>query len=149
MRHDSIEAPAAQEAIRTLSVFAESFLAEVKIAEERRQQFLMALDEVVTNIVSYAYPKGKRGSIHMSLDDDGAGHIAIALEDYGVEFNPLSHEDPKFNIPIEERKIGGMGIPMIKNFCDSLLYERDGGRNRLTLAVNYSGANCESQNRSR
>ena len=76
----------------------------------------LALEEAFVNIAHYAY-EGR----------------SITLKDQGMAFDPLSMADPDINAGVEERKIGGLGIYMIKQSTDSCAYERVNGYNILTL----------------
>ena len=59
--------------------------------------------------------------------------LMIQIMDWGIAFDPLSLPEPDIEAPIEERKIGGLGIYMMRNIMDEVLYKREGDRNILTL----------------
>ncbi len=91
----------------------------------------LALEEAFVNIAHYAY-EGRQGRVNIGLcfEDD---RVSITLKDQGMAFDPLSMDDPDINAGVEERKIGGLGIYMIKKSTDSCSYERVDGYNILTL----------------
>lgn len=92
----------------------------------------IALDEVVTNIVKYAYPQG--GSHEFTLRSElAADGLMTVIEDDGVPFDPLGAPPPDLTVPLEERKAGGLGILFVRNLMSAVVYERIGERNRLTL----------------
>lgn len=96
----------------------------------------LAVDEVATNIVTYGYEEaGLEGDITVRADiNDHA--LTIALEDVARPFDPMLHESPDdFDLPLEERKIGGLGIYLAINGVDKFTYERAGGQNRNTFVV--------------
>jgi serine/threonine-protein kinase RsbW len=92
----------------------------------------LALDEIVSNVVKYAYPKGGEHlfSLHISLSDD---EFVARVEDDGVEFNPMEHPAPDLDAPLEERKEGGLGIFLIRQIMTSVDYQRMMGTNIVTL----------------
>ena len=98
----------------------------------------IALDEVVTNIVKYAYTDDARHdiTIHCQIRD---GRLETTIEDDGVAFNPLRAAAPDLATPLEHREVGGLGVHFVKKLMNSVSYERVGGRNRLTLKQALAG----------
>jgi serine/threonine-protein kinase RsbW len=93
----------------------------------------LALDEVVTNIIRYAYnDNGGPHPIVVRLTFEG-GVLAARVEDDGRAFNPLDAPAPDIDAPIEERPIGGLGIHLARSMMDSLEYRRDDGRNVIIM----------------
>jgi len=93
----------------------------------------IALDEVVTNILKYAYADDgvHELTIRCELRD---GSLETTIEDDGVAFDPLLVPAPDLRAPIETRKVGGLGVHFVKNLMSAVRYERTQGRNRLTLS---------------
>ena len=92
----------------------------------------MAFDELLTNIISYAYEDGSQHEIDIkvSLLNDT---VVIVISDDGLPFNPFTREDPDTDLSIEERDIGGLGIHLVKNVMDEVSYKRHVDRNVITL----------------
>ena len=89
----------------------------------------LALEEVVTNIIRYAY--NDHGVPHpivvrLAFED---GVLAAQVEDDGRAFNPLDAPPPDIDASLEERPIGGLGIHLVRSMMDSVEYRRDHGRN--------------------
>jgi anti-sigma regulatory factor (Ser/Thr protein kinase) len=61
----------------------------------------------------------------------------ITFEDSGVPYDPLAKEDPDVTLSAEERKIGGLGIYMVKQSVDHVRYEDKDGKNILTLEKEF------------
>jgi anti-sigma regulatory factor (Ser/Thr protein kinase) len=91
----------------------------------------LAMEECIVNIMNYAF-SGKPGDITVecSVLDNG---IEITVSDNGTPFNPLKKEDPDLTLPIEERKVGGLGIYLVKNLMDEISYSRGNGSNVLVM----------------
>lgn len=95
-------------------------------------QLDLALEEAVTNIILYAYPEGTQGTadIEMSIFNKT---VRILLTDSGIPFNPLEYQESDLDVPLKERKIGGLGIHLIKEIMDTVTYEYRSGKNTLLL----------------
>ena len=92
----------------------------------------LALEEAVTNIIDYGYgPDGDHEvTVELMIDD---GNIQATIGDDATEYNPLAHEDPDVNAPLEERRVGGLGVLLVKKLMDTVSYARTDGRNVLTM----------------
>ena len=97
-------------------------------------KFQLALDELLTNVVSYAFGQtATEPSIKVLLDVTDTRVMAV-IRDNGRAFNPLQDAaDPDLDLPAEDRDIGGLGIHLTKAFVETLEYERRDGWNRLSL----------------
>ena len=96
----------------------------------------MALDEALTNVVLYAYPKDCRGTVGIHLSRDG-NTITAEIVDHGKPFDPTAHPAPDITLPIEQRPIGGLGIHLVRNLVTSLRYYREQGENHLVLTTSW------------
>ena len=97
-------------------------------------QLEMAVEEIFVNIASYAYTPGT-GDMAMKVEivKEPLPAAVVTIMDTGVPFNPLAKADPDVTLSAEERKIGGLGIFMVKKAMDDLTYEYRNGQNTLIL----------------
>jgi len=102
---------------------------------ERVSEIELALEEALVNIVSYSYPK-KNGDVEVTCSIDYENRFVIDIMNWGVPFNPLSTDEPDLISDIPERKVGGLGIFMIRELMDDVKYRFKGDKNMLTLVVN-------------
>ena len=102
--------------------------------EKTANEVQLAFEEAVVNVINYAYP-GTEGSVDVETSA-GAEGLAIVISDSGIAFDPLSMPEPNINAPLEERKVGGLGVYMFRRIMDKVSYKREGGRNILTLVKN-------------
>ena len=93
----------------------------------------IALEEVLINIVSYAYEDSGNIDIIYELTTDPKKELSVTIIDEGKEFDPLKKEDPNAINLYEERKIGGLGIFMTKQIMDEVSYLRKDNKNILHL----------------
>lgn len=94
----------------------------------------LVTEELVVNIVDYAYPEAVGATDYLDVDiTRDANSITLCFRDGGVPFNPLAKELPDITLPLEERRIGGLGILMVIKKMDSVAYEYTDGENILTV----------------
>ena len=96
----------------------------------------LSLDELITNIVNYGYDEGAtRQDIELTLKIVN-GNLWVVLVDDGNEFDPfVAVSTPMTDAPIEERKVGGLGIFFVKSLVNETRYERENELNRITLIL--------------
>jgi serine/threonine-protein kinase RsbW len=90
------------------------------------------MEEMVSNVIFYAYPEGKKEEIELVAESDGK-ELTFVLSDKGKEFDPTMKEDANPDINPMERDIGGMGIYIVKNIMNQVTYQRLEGKNLLTM----------------
>ena len=91
----------------------------------------LALEEHLTNLMSYAFPDGREHVIKVRLIV--ASEVVVEVEDDGFPFNPLQVPESDTSVPLERRPVGGLGIHLIRRFMDQVEYERRGNRNILRM----------------
>lgn len=94
----------------------------------------LCVEEVVENVVLYAYDSGAGFMEVKTVLDNGVW--SVIFRDAGVPFNPLAKKDPDITLSAEERPIGGLGIFLCKQMMDSVEYKYADGCNILTMRKN-------------
>jgi sigma-B regulation protein RsbU (phosphoserine phosphatase) len=120
--------------ITILQQFIEEFCHENNIAPKLTMQLNLALEEVVSNIILYAYPESEVGKIELTAEVKNHA-LTFTLTDYGILFDPTQQPYPDITSSIEERPIGGLGIFLARQIMDEIKYERLENRNRLILII--------------
>jgi anti-sigma regulatory factor (Ser/Thr protein kinase) len=116
-----------------LTEFVVAFTSRHKLADEDGARLQIILDELFTNVVKYGYEgAAAQGHIEVALSLE-ADRLIIEFVDDGGPFDPLASPAPDLDLPAEERKIGGVGIAIVRALVDEAGYRREGNRNRLTL----------------
>jgi serine/threonine-protein kinase RsbW len=108
---------------------------DISLPEISISRINICLDELFTNIVSYGFKDDLEHIIKFTLNLDNQ-LVIINIEDNGKPFNPLEKMDPDFPENVENAKIGGLGIHIIRNLMDNVSYEREQGNNKLTMKKN-------------
>jgi anti-sigma regulatory factor (Ser/Thr protein kinase) len=100
--------------------------------------FETAVDEASTNVVKYAYG-GRGGFFQISCMLEGRD-IVVTIRDRAAKFDPASVPAPEVDSTLEDRKVGGLGIYMMKKMMDRVDYSyKEGEGNRLLLVKRISG----------
>ena len=97
----------------------------------------LALDELFTNIISYGFPDDDEHVIEVTITPQNET-LCMCIEDDGVPFNPVEAKKPDLECTVDDCKIGGLGIHLIRNLMDDICYERCGKKNKLTLKKNIA-----------
>lgn len=97
----------------------------------------LSVDELFTNIVSYGYDDSETHIVKFVIDVTQE-EVRIEIIDDAKPFNPLDDApDVNLDLSIEERKIGGVGIHLVKSLMSEVTYVRDGEFNRLRLVKKF------------
>ncbi|MCD7738366.1 MAG: ATP-binding protein [Lachnospiraceae bacterium] len=97
-----------------------------------RTDILMSVEELYTNIASYAYG-GQRGDVAVQMDMIGDQRCRVTFVDHGIPYNPLERKSPDITLSAQKREVGGLGIFMVKQMMDSVRYRFENGCNILTI----------------
>lgn len=131
---------ASLDGLEEVQQFIESYLEQDNCPPKECIRILIAVEEIYVNIAHYAYPDENadgKGMVRIVLDDSTSGNIKITFYDDGKPFNPLAKEDPDINLSSEKRKIGGLGIYMVKNNMDQVTYSYKDKQNILSIEKQY------------
>lgn len=120
--------------LEALTAFVEACGETLRLEAEVRFKLALALEESVTNVIMYAYPKEEKHTFVVTADlqqDD----LVFTIEDHGVPFDPTQVPEADTTLSAEERPVGGLGIFLVRRLMDSVEYRREEGRNVLTLKI--------------
>ena len=93
----------------------------------------LALEEAVSNVIMYAYPKGSDGLVDIEAIIRKK-ELEFIISDNGTPFDPTAAPEADITLDAEERPIGGLGIFLVKNIMDVVEYTRsDDGKNILSM----------------
>ena len=138
---DDREVPARMGGLAEAIEFVEAFCADRGVAESDVLRLALVLEELFTNTVVHGHGGGSDAPVRISLHCDAA-HLELVYEDSAPAFDPLDHVarapvDPTEGVA--DRPIGHLGLPLIVNMAERISYAREGGRNRIRLALRRQG----------
>ena len=121
--------------ISLLAEFIETIAEEKQLDETLAMNLNLALEEAVTNVILYAYPKGTDGLVDIEaiLKEHS---LEFIITDSGVPFDPTAAPEADVTLSADERPIGGLGIFMVRKLMDELHYQRLDGKNVLKMTKN-------------
>jgi anti-sigma regulatory factor (Ser/Thr protein kinase) len=123
--------------LRSMLDWVREKLEKALLDSSQIRKFEIAAEEAIVNILEHN-SRSDSGEIRLIFVDFPKDRFELTIEDDGQAFNPLlEREAPDITVPLEERRIGGLGIPLMMRNVDDLRYERIGNVNRLTLVVFY------------
>ena len=116
-----------------VTAFIDSQLEELDCPMKAQFQIDVAIDELFTNIATYAYGDST-GNVTVRLDtQEDPRAVLITFIDNGVPYNPLEQEEPDITLAAEDRPIGGLGIFVVKKTMDDMSYDYKDGQNILRI----------------
>lgn len=148
------------EIVGELPAFTEEVSKKFSLSAETAGRLNLMLEELLVNVVSYAYPSEKAGDekiggekvggeraseriiVTVSFAKDGGseneggfGVLAVDIEDGGRPFDPTVSSAPDTDAPLDSRPIGGLGIHLVKSLAASMDYRREQNRNHLRFTL--------------
>ncbi len=118
--------------VAKLSTFLKAVFAKMELEKSLLRQLRLAVEEAVVNVIDYAYPPGSEGLVEIRIMSDNH-QLKVVIVDAGVPFDPTEHEKIDTSLAIEDRRMGGLGIFLVRELMDTINYERLDGKNILTL----------------
>ena len=121
-----------EQELSRVAAFMEGVCDELQLDMHVAMKLQVAMEEMVTNVIFYAYPEGTSADITLTAESDGK-EVAFVLSDTGKPFDPTAKEDADLDVNPMDREQGGMGILIVKNIMNEVSYQRLGDINQLTM----------------
>lgn len=110
----------------------------VSLTEKEKIEIRLVCEEILVNIVHYAYAES--GEMTVGMEFDVVKHeLRLCFMDHGRPFNPLEKETPDLDADASVRPVGGLGIYMVRQIADFVEYARNEGQNELTVVKSCKG----------
>jgi serine/threonine-protein kinase RsbW len=125
----SVASEAAQ--LPVLTRFLKEFWAAAGLPAAESVKFELALEEVFMNVVMHGSPgAGTQVEVSVILCDGG---LTLMVENDGPAFDPLLLPAPDVAASLEERKVGGLGVFLVRQMMDTVSYQRVAAHNQLRM----------------
>jgi len=115
----------------------EDFCRRNAVPDAARQAADLALEEHLTNVLTYGFRDGEERWISVRLQADKNALLA-QIADTGKAYNPLTAPPVDTSIPLDEKPIGGLGVHLMRQMMDELTYVREGEVNVLRMSKSYN-----------
>lgn len=135
--------------IPRLAGIVQRFGQDNRLSDDDIMRIRLVLDEVIVNIVAHGYEDAgdhRDHDIRIQLGLDAGDLLTIRVTDDARQYDPRSAPAPRFDLPVEERRKGGLGVHIVKAIMDTIDYRRVDGHNVLTLTKQL-GREAESKRR--
>jgi serine/threonine-protein kinase RsbW len=113
---------------------------QVGFSDKEIYSIQLAADEASSNIIEHAYAGVKNGKLEVEcivLD----GGIKIVMRDHGKSFNPASVPEPNVKADLSDRKIGGLGMYLMRKLMDEVNYEASAESGNILTMIKRMGEN--------
>jgi len=117
--------------IAGISTALEEVMKTHSFGEEEILDTQLAVEEAITNVIVHGY-EGREGEIVITCRAT-KGTVEIQIEDTAPPFDPLSLPEPDLTASVDDRKIGGLGIFLIRQVMDNIAYRHEDNKNILIL----------------
>jgi len=119
--------------LRALLDAIEAQLADGDVPQAAVAPVLIACDEILSNVVNHG---GADAGVEVAVRVRD-GRVDVEVVDAGAPFDPTAAATPDTDLALEDRKIGGLGIYLVREMMDRVDYERRDGRNRLQFSKTF------------
>jgi len=128
--------PEAEEVVRLLEAF-EAFAEAQALPHKATLQAMLVLEELAVNIVTHAFPEGRGAPVEVVLTLDSEGVLICDFRDRGRPFDPFQDAPaPDLTSDTAERRVGGLGLHLVRQMVDSTSYHRADGINHVRVTKN-------------
>ncbi len=132
---EQLTVPGTVESLEDIREYVKTAAAIAGLDRKAAYRLVVAVDEVASNIMTHGYAEvGLAGMVDVWAEIDEQV-LTIYMEDTGVAYDPSPQSPDDFDLPLEEREIGGLGLFLANRNVDEFRYERLGDRNRHTFVV--------------
>lgn len=118
------------DSISEVSDFLDNCMEDFSIPMRVGYSLKVVTDEIFSNIVYYS--GAKNAEILFRNEDD---RVTLVFMDDGIPYNPMEAEEPDVTAGADERKIGGLGLFMVKKMAEDVQYEYTGAKNQMTVIL--------------
>ena len=115
--------------------FLDGLMKDIGLEKKIHTNVLVACEEIFVNVSMYAYKHlDEPGNVTVKfLYDKGSNEIYITFIDEGIKFDPTKADPADITSSVKDRKIGGLGIFLVKQIMDKMEYRYTQNRNILKL----------------
>lgn len=130
-------------ALREVRAFIESICREATIARNDTLRIALVAEELFTNSVKHGYGGDSARQVWLTLQPD-SGACRMIYEDAAPPYDPFTDRaEPDPDVPLEARRVGGLGVLLVSRFSRGHEYTRVGDRNRISLVLPLAGPGYE------
>ncbi len=136
MRIKTLKVKSKTENLSVVRDFISSAAAEINIPKDVAENIILAVDEACTNIIKHAYKYSPDGEIIVKVKPS-LSKFVVSIIDNGLSFEPDSIPEPDLQKYYRQRRVGGLGVYLMKTLMDEVKYvSKPGKYNEVLLSKN-------------
>jgi len=129
--------PAVLDSLDQVVAFVADIAHSSGLSGTRHRRLRLAVEEFVTNIVTHGFNGGAVDGELELLGGVEPDCVWLMLVDRGPPFDPNTISRPAdLDMPLVQRRPGGLGLFLARNAADQIVYEHSGGCNCTTIVIN-------------
>lgn len=130
----SLTINAAVDSLPRCTHFVCTFASSAGFPAKRIREIELVVEEIVANICRHGYREGS-GTLQISCRKTDQQRLDVLFVDRGNPFNLLEMPLPELRVDLDEREVGGLGVPLVRGLVEQASYRREGDRNVLCLTI--------------
>jgi serine/threonine-protein kinase RsbW len=120
--------------------FINSSAADAGLKADVIESIILAVDEACTNIIKHAYKSFPDGELIIKTKST-LDRFVISITDFGNSFEPEMIPEPDLQKYYRQRRVGGLGMYLMKTLMDDVKYKSIPGKyNEVLLSKNLKVA---------
>lgn len=136
MRTKTLKVKSKTENLSVIRDFISSAAADINIPKDIAENIILAVDEACTNIIKHAYKFSPDGEIIVKVKPS-LSKFVVSIMDNGLSFEPDSIPEPDLQKYYRQRRVGGLGIYLMKTLMDEVKFvSKPGKYNEVLLSKN-------------
>lgn len=129
----TITLPASLSSLEKILAQVSDWLESSGVPRPQTARIELALEEALVNVCRYAYPQNP-GDVEVCCRITDGRDCLIEIVDSGIPFDACAYPAPELTACIADRKVGGLGVYLMRNMADQISYRRENEKNILSLA---------------
>jgi anti-sigma regulatory factor (Ser/Thr protein kinase) len=118
-----------------LGGWVDGIAAALRLDTRTEYALRLCLEEAATNVVMHGAPDDVDGGFVRLRVAPEPEVLRVIVEDRCGAFDPLTVPAPELPTSLDDARIGGLGIHLMRQYAQTIDYERRDGTNRLVLGI--------------
>lgn len=120
-----------------VQAFIEHACAQAGCSSAQSLRVLLVIEELFTNTVKYGRNVAPPVSVAISLEAEGSHGLTVHYEDTAPRYDPFEDagDDEDLTVSVGKRRIGGLGIILVRELGRNVQYAWSEGKNRVSFVV--------------
>lgn len=136
MKTKKLKVKSKTENLSVIRDFISSSAAEAGVKSDAIENIILAVDEACTNIIKHAYKSFPDGELIIKTKST-LSRFVVSITDYGKSFEPEMIPEPDLQKYYRQKKVGGLGMYLMKTLMDNVEYRSVPGKyNEVLLSKN-------------